>query len=565
MKQVKVNRVSRIVKKSKQFRLNTRKDFADLMISILDPLKSYYSQGGAQLKIGYTSAHYDDSIAWMEGFSRPLWGLGAFWAGGGSNQEFEEIYRKGLVSGTNPGSPEYWGTCFDYDQRLVEMAALAFSLLFAPEKVWDPLSEIEKENLAYWLNEINRNKCCDCNWRFFHILVNVALKKRHMPYDEKQLQSSIAFIESCYIGEGWYLDGENSQADYYIPFGMEFYGIVYAMAMKEEDPIRSQCYLKRAEAFGKDFAYWFSEDGSALPYGRSLTYRFAQAAFYSACVMAHIEPLPLPVMKGIIVRHLDYWMQRPIFDHAGLLTIGYCYPNMQMTESYNAPGSPYWAMKAFACLMLPESDPFWSCEAVQLPAMEKRKYLSKADMIIQRRKDGNVIAFPGGRTLSHIHTHTEEKYAKFAYSTKYGFSVMRSPLSMQEAAADSVLSFEFMGHIFMRGQADYYAVTEEKVVSDWSPLPGIQVHTEIIPTEDGHRRIHSIESEYECKAYDAGFALPIEKPEGCTVRSLAGDGVFQMLRPDPNTNLICSKTVIPMAVYHIKRGSSVIETEVLYN
>jgi hypothetical protein len=386
-----------------------------------------------------------------------------------------------------------------------------------------------------------------------------------MPYDEKQLQSSIAFIESCYIGEGWYLDGENSQADYYIPFGMEFYGIVYAMAMKEEDPIRSQCYLKRAEAFGKDFAYWFSEDGSALPYGRSLTYRFAQAAFYSACVMAHIEPLPLPVMKGIIVRHLDYWMQRPIFDHAGLLTIGYCYPNMQMTESYNAPGSPYWAMKAFACLMLPESDPFWSCEAVQLPAMEKRKYLSKADMIIQRRKDGNVIAFPGGRTLSHIQTHTEEKYAKFAYSTKYGFSVMRSPLSMQEAAADSVLSFEFMGHIFMRGQADYYAVTEEKVVSDWSPLPGIQVHTEIIPTEDGHRRIHSIESEYECKAYDAGFALPIEKPEGCIVRSLAGDGVFQMLRPDPNTNLICSKTVIPMAVYHIKRGSSVIETEVLYD
>ena len=128
------------------------------------------------------------------------------------------------------------------------------------------------------------------------------------------------------------------------------------MVMKEEEPERCRRYLERAEAFGKDFVYWFAEDGSALPYGRSLTYRFAQAAFYSACIMAHIEPLPLPVMKGIIVRHLEYWMKQPIFDHTGLMTIGYCYPNLQMTERYHSPQSPYWAMKIFACLALPEED-----------------------------------------------------------------------------------------------------------------------------------------------------------------------------------------------------------------
>ncbi|TAH75165.1 MAG: DUF2264 domain-containing protein [Anaerolineaceae bacterium] len=545
--------------------LNNRKDFADLMLSILDPLKPYYSKGKAGVKIGHTSAHYADTSALMEGFSRPLWGLTAFWAGGSRHLEFEEIYRKGLVSGTDPESPEYWGSCFDYDQRLVEMAALAYGLLFAPEIVWNPLTAKEKENLASWLNEINHNKCCDCNWRFFNILVNVALKKLGMPYDEKEMKSSLDFIESCYIGDGWYVDGENGQADYYIPFAMEFYGIIYAMVMKEEDPIRSKHYLERAEAFGKDFAYWFSEDGSSLPYGRSLTYRFAQVSFYSACVMANIEPLPLPVMKGIIVRHLEYWMKQPIFDNTGLLTIGYTYPNLQMSESYNAPGSPYWAMKTFACLMLPETDPFWSCTAEPLPAMEENKFLPKADMIIQRRKDKNVVALPGGRIYAHSHTHTEEKYAKFAYSTKYGFSVMRSPLNMQEAAPDSVLSFEYIGHIFMRGQADNFTVTEDKVASNWSPLPGIQVYTEIIPTKEGHRRIHIIESEYECKAYDAGFALPIDKAEGCTVRSLVGDGEFKMLKPDPNTNLIYSKTLIPMVVYDIKTGRNELETEVVYD
>lgn len=544
--------------------LTSRADFEKVMLRILNPLKPYYSEGGAQLKIGYTSAHYPDESAWMEGFSRPLWGLAPLWAGGSSNPEFEEIYRKGLVSGTDPESPEYWGTCEDYDQRLVEMAALAYTLLIAKEKIWEPLAEQEKEQIARWLDEINHNRCCDCNWRFFNVLVNVALKKLGMPYSGEELQSSLDFIESCYIGGGWYVDGENGQADYYIPFAMEFYGIIYAMAMKDEDPERCRRYLNRAEAFGKDFVYWFAEDGSALPYGRSLTYRFAQAAFYSACIMAHIEPLPLPVMKGIIVRHLDYWMNQPIFDHGGLMTIGYCYPNLQMTESYNAPGSPYWAMKTFACLALPEEDPFWDCEAAPLPRMESQKYLEKADMIIQRRGDGNVVSLPGGRTLSHIHTHTEEKYAKFAYSTKYGFSVMRSPLNFGEAAPDSVLSFEVLGHIYMRGQAQNYTVTEDKVMSDWSPVPGIQVHTEIIPTSNGHRRIHIIDSNFDCKAYDAGFALPLENHEGCEVRCLQGGGSEKLLKPDPNTNLIHSKTVIPVVEYEIHQGKNVLETEVQY-
>lgn len=535
------------------------------MLAILNPLKPYYSEGRAWVKIGHTSAHYADSSAWMEGFSRPLWALTAFWAGGSRELEFEEIYRRGLISGTDPDSPEYWGKCSDYDQRLVEMAALAYGLLFAPEIVWEPLTSKEKENLAIWLNEINHNKCCECNWRFFNILVNIALKKLGMPYDDKELQSSLDYIETCYIGDGWYVDGQNGQADYYIPFAMEFYGIIYAMVMKDEDPIRSKNYLERAMTFGKDFAYWFSEDGSSLPYGRSLTYRFAQVSFYSACVMAHIEPLPLPVMKGIIVRHLEYWMQQPIFDNAGLLTIGYCYPNLHMSESYNAPGSPYWAMKTFACLMLADTDPFWSCEAAPLPALEERKHLHKADMIIQRRKDNNVVALPGGRIYSHVHTHTEEKYCKFAYSTRYGFSVMRSPLNMYEAAADSVLSFEYLGHIFMRGQCDSYTVTEDKLISDWSPFAGINVRSEIIPTKEGHRRIHTIDSQYECKVYDSGFALPLEKPEGCSVRSLAGEGVAQMLYPTPNTNLVNSKTVIPMVVYNIKIGRNLIETEVLYD
>ena len=544
--------------------IKSRKDMEQLMLSFLNPLKPFYSEKKARLKIGDTSAHYPDESAWMEGFSRPLWALAAYWSGGSRDLEFEEIYRKGLVEGTNPNSEEYWEKCHDYDQRLVEMAALGYSLILAKEVIWSPLSEKEKKQVADWLNEINCNKCCDCNWRFFQIIVNIALKKLNMPYSSTILKESLNFIETCYKGDGWYVDGENGQADYYIPFAMEFYGLIYAMVMEEEDPKRCIEYRVRAEQFGKDFVYWFSEDGSSIPYGRSLTYRFAQVAFYSACVMAHLEPLPLPVMKGIIVRHLQYWMEQPIFDHKGLLTVGYAYPNLQMSESYNAPGSPYWAMKAFACLALPEDDPFWSCEVAPLPELESQKWLEKADMIIQRRSNGNVIALTGGRLYPHVHGHTEEKYAKFAYSTRYGFSIMRSPMNLQEAAPDSVLSFSIFGHIFLRGQATNYQVREDRIVSEWSPLPGIQVKSEIIPTKEGHRRIHIVESDYECKAYDAGFSLPLWEPEGCSVHVVQGEGSTMIIRPDPNTNLLYSKTLLPVAEYRIYKGINVLETEVHY-
>ena len=73
--------------------LQNKKDFQQLLLKLLNPLKPYYSEGRARLNLGVTMAHYDQNAAWMEAFSRPLWGLVPFWAGGGSDEGFEEIYR----------------------------------------------------------------------------------------------------------------------------------------------------------------------------------------------------------------------------------------------------------------------------------------------------------------------------------------------------------------------------------------------------------------------------------------------------------------------------------------
>ena len=138
--------------------LSSKQDFQALMHLFLDPLKPCYSAGRARLHLGETGVTYGQAAIELEAFSRPLWALVPFWAGGGSDPAFEEIYRRGLAAGADPQNPEYWGECGDYDQCFVEMAAIACGLLTVPEKLWDPLSDTEKQNLARWLDQINHHQ-----------------------------------------------------------------------------------------------------------------------------------------------------------------------------------------------------------------------------------------------------------------------------------------------------------------------------------------------------------------------------------------------------------------------
>mgnify|MGYP005803480163 FL=1 len=561
---------------------SSKKAAEQALLDVLNPLKPFYSESGARIHVGVTSTHYENDTIPMEAFARPLWGLVPFWTGGGSDPEFEELYRKGLEAGPDPSHPDYWHTCRDYDQKFCEMAAIAFGMLFCPEKVWEPLSERGKDNLVEWLWEINRNECCACNWQFFSIMTNVALYKAGRPYDKKRLQEGLDCIDAYYDAGGWYNDGNGGDKDYYNPFVMVTYGMVYARFMEKEDPERCRRYIERALAFGKDYIYWFSEDGSAFAYGRSMTYRFAQAAYFSVCALCGVEVFPLPVLKGILARHLTHWLNLPIWDNADILSIGYAYPNLQMSESYNAPGSPYWAMKAFMFLGLPEDHPFWAAECAPLPKLDERKYLEHAGMVIQRGKE-NVVALVPGRLVADGHSHTVEKYSKFAYSSKFGFSIMRSNVTLAECAPDSMLAFEAYGYFFVKDVIDPdFTVSDERLIFSWSPIKGIHVKTTIEPTQTGHIRIHEITSDVECKAYDCGFAVStddrkpysrtenedtscVENEDGyCSVRAVEGDGAGQVLIPDPNTNLMSSKTSIPMAVYAIRPGVQTIRTQVDY-
>ena len=283
-------------------------------------------------------------------------------------------------------------------------------------------------------------------------------------------------------------------------------------------------------------------------------------------------------MKGIIARHLSYWLSDDsIFDNGHILTVGYKYAQQIMCEAYNSAGSPYWALKAFAFLALPEHHEFWNVKALPMPPLSQKCLQKKAD-ILAARYNGEATLYPVGTLDSFNGSQTMHKYLKFAYSTKFGFSVSKTDWGFSEAAADSALSFEIDGKIFTRLKNFQGSLDENSVKSEWSPCRWIKVKSEIIPTERGHIRRHTVESEIDCIAYDAGYAVSnlegedckIDTGDGfvtvrnnfsvCTVKSNAG--VCRAVFVCANTNLLSPKTVIPTAQYKIPVGTTTFETEI---
>lgn len=116
--------------------------------------------------------------------------------------------------------------------------------------------------------------------------------------------------------------------------------------------------------------------GAAIPFGRSMTYRFAFAAFWSgvACagVQLHAPFDNIGAIKGMLLRHLRWWSRCPnIFNTDGILNVGFTYPNMYLSEAYNSAQSVYWCLKSFIVLLLPESHQFWSSPELPHPLVQK--------------------------------------------------------------------------------------------------------------------------------------------------------------------------------------------------
>lgn len=563
--------------------LLTRKDVERAAMQLIEPLLPHLSEGYACLKLGDTGATYTDRIAQMEAYSRIWWAIIPMVKGGSTCvKPIFDMWKRGLINGTDPNHPEYWGEVSDYDQRLVEMAVMGMALLMIPEEFFFSLPKENQANVYNWLNQINNHEMPPNNWTFFRVLINVGFMNCDLPYSKNQLEKDLALIESHYEGDGWYFDYEN-QREYYTMWAFHYYGMIYGKYMKERDPDRSAKYLERARLMSDDFAMWFDNSGEALPYGRSLTYRFAQSSFYAMAAFCDVygKKTDMGTSKHLLLSNLRKWFKSPIFTRDGVLTIGYHYPNLIMGEGYNAPGSPYWAMKSFACLALPEEHPFWQ--------VEEKVYLGNetmlqphARMLMVRSKDqSHVMGFEAGNHASE-HSHDEAKYEKFVYSTVFGFSVPKSSKLLKAGAYDNMLALSEDGSTYHpRYGCESYELKNDRVISIWKPFMDVTVKSEIIPFGEWHVRVHHINTTRELYVAEGGYAISRDgngeletsesqaeavaySPWGVSgIKALKGYDEACLVIPEPNTNLMAPRTMIPTLKAKIKTGDSILVSLVL--
>ncbi|KFC62472.1 hypothetical protein FF80_03567 [Devosia sp. LC5] len=558
--------------------LKTRADVEKGLRDLFNPLLPYFSGGGARVRLDGGAAHFDRAAADLEGFARPLWGLTPL-AAGGAEFDHWELYRRGLANGTDPEHPEYWGQVNSTDQRMVELAAIGFTLRLLPHLVWEPLPQKAKDNLAAYLKHARTFDYADNNWKFFRILVDLGLEECGVEFDRSLTEKYLEELDGFYLGDGWYRDGNVRRIDHYIPFAMHFYGLIYAKLARNDDK-RAAAYRERAALFAKDIRHWFDEDGGTLAFGRSLTYRFACGGFWGALAFADLEALSWGEIKGQFMRHLRWWSSQPIANRDGVLSVGYGYPNLIMSENYNSAGSPYWALKAFLPLALPADHPFWTAEEAPAVTPSEPVPLKHPGMVMQHTA-GNVVALSSGQQNWQMRWGAE-KYAKFVYSSRYGFSVESDERAYNAAAFDGMLGLSDDGrHYRVRESNEVAQIAGDTLFAVWKPWSDVSVETWLIPQGDWHVRVHRITTPRTLHGTEGGFAigradLNADKLSEGTGRAVArsqsdisaivdlgGQREGRVQKALPNTNLIVAKTLVPQLRAEIPAGTTVLITAAL--
>ncbi|KAF5349109.1 hypothetical protein D9756_009450 [Leucocoprinus leucothites] len=572
--------------------LQTKSDLQQFLTSLLDPLASHTSPGGARIHLGYTGTHFDDIAAQLEGFSRPIWGLASL-LGGGGEYTGTQRWVDGLKNGTDREGEEFWGDMRDRDQRMVECSAIGFALSVAKEGIWDRMEESGRRSLEAWLGGMNDKQMPNTNWLWFRVFANLGLSKVGSPkFDAKRMKADLDHLDTFYIGDGVI------QLDYYSSsFAIQFAQLVYSRLAQDEDPERCEEYRNRARIFAQDFVHYFDEQGRAIPFGRSMCYRSAMSSFWSALAFANVElpaPLTWGVIKGLQLRNIRYWAKQPGAYHPdGTLTIGYCYPNHNMTENYNSSGSPYWCCKSFLALALSDDHPFWTAKEEPYPESLRNtvKFL-KNPLHIMCNMGGHTFLLSSGQQCSYPVKQSAAKYGKLAYSSAFGYSVPVGNGTLEELGGDNTLALsDDSGETWKCRRATQEARIEiggdgkEKWLrSMWYPWPDVEVETWLIPpkaeTPLWHVRIHRISTGRKLISAEGGFAIygqrdtdgralePVENAqseefgtyeqgkEGRVASKAGVSGIVELgwskggrkgcaLRTDANTNLVVPRAVLP--------------------
>ena len=206
-----------------------------------------------------------------------------------------------------------------------------------------------------------------------------------------------------------------------------------------------------------------------------------------------------------------------------------------------------------------------------------------AQMFLCRdRLHQHVFALTSGQYADFEPAHTPEKYAKFAYSNQFGFSVSKELSSLTNGAFDSMLALSEKDdrQYRVRKTCEETEITSDFVYARWRPWKDVIVDTWLVPLDLWHVRIHRIQTKRALDTAEGGFAVAVDDPlNGNTARlenvassstgnsgiiNLLGEREFQKVRTAPNTNMLYPDvSEIPTLIQTYETGSHWLATAVL--
>ncbi len=400
--------------------------------------------------------------------------------------------RNALRNGTSATHPQRWPDSFNGGnlstmQPSVEAANVAWTTWALMRghwagndaSPWGSLTATDRSRIQSWLalhgnvpgGAVTNGNIY--NWNLF-FAVNQESRRRlsesgygEFSWTQSQIDNARAAVDALHRSGGWYSDfGATNIYDNYIDWTFVTHLLLLAHLGATDDnaateipgrPGRTRSVLlAELRSYLAHTPYFFDLEGRSAEYGRSTSYKIARL---SGLMLAYAvdrnaaaespgtwtqpvfpESISPGQLRRLVRLHLNAYLRDDMIHWpSGLIREGLSPDSAPgQLESYLNRGSTYWSMFFFAALwLIPDDDPFWTDPEQPLPA-QTADYSVWLDtpgwLLSHRRSRGDLRLYNlrnGYRTDSWSEAQYHPKYAKFSYSSRFGYLLSAASRSDQ--------------------------------------------------------------------------------------------------------------------------------------
>ena len=513
---------------------------------LLEPLAALMQPGRADIPIAGAASDHDAPADRLESFARPLL-LAAFFLQSADHADDRVLrtklttwFRTGLLAGSDPASPHYWGPDASYHQHHVEMGLMAIALQLAERDLWAPLTEAEQARVARWFATCRGGGIVNNNHLFMSVHILEFLGQHGFAHrtDRAVITAHLNQLETMHRGGGWFEDGINQAYDHYNAYAFHFYGLMWARLHGGADVARAQRWRDWARLFVRDYQHFFAASGEHSAFGRSICYRFNCVNVFGLAVAENATELAPGMLRRLCTRNLDFFLQRPIFQEQGCLSFGFTDRFDKIVEPYSCAASPYWAAKGFAPLLLPPDHAFWRDAEQPLPAERPGGFvhLMRAPGLVTRSTPtGDIEILNGGSMVGNTQLrYGPWKWSKLSYRTGVHFTFAFPEISA--VSLDSALTQQLDdGRLFARHSTVVVEMDEQHLGYSYNlgfktGQVNTSVETFVFWRAGWLLHVHLVDPRQPAVLRLGGFALPLAEPHalrsdpGPLLSAWSGDG-----------------------------------------